>query len=208
MTRIYVFDFDGTLTNFQTPDLFLERLISSRSIFRRTCMKVFTSKYFLFFMKHLFSNNRIRKNILTFLTIGINKSIIHRESVEFYYEAVRENLNMSVVQEYVKHNSNPDNLLIIASAGFENYIELFQKDFGGNIIVGNTIKCIKNISTGFLNSRDCYGIEKISRISEILSEKELFFSLDATYSDCLSDKPLFEKSKKKYFVSNGEIHEI
>ena len=171
-------------------------------------MKVLTSKYFLVFMKHLFSNNRIKKNVLTFLTIGINKSIIDRESVEFYHEVVRENLNISVVQEYTRHSSNPDNLLIIASAGFENYIKLFQKDFGGHLIVGNTIKLIKNISTGFFSSRDCYGIEKISRISKILSEKELFFSLDATYSDCLSDKPLFEKSKKKYFVSNGEIHEI
>lgn len=208
--KIQIFDFDETIVNFQTPDEFLLFVLSKYNNRTRLAKLVINSDYLIKVLSKILQKKRLKKILLVFLTKGIPCNNFDKLGKEFYSSRIRPNLYPNVLKIYQEYAANNLNSVIIISAGFSYYIQPFINEFGGDKLIANSIRISgKNFkSTGSLAMADCYGEQKVTRLFSALQNHHYEYEFESTFSDCLSDLPIFKLSKNKFLINNGNIKSI
>lgn len=107
------------------------------------------------------------------------------------------------MKELIKKYKAEGYFVYIVSGGYKEYIDYYARDLGVNGVIANEFKYInrfgKSIFSGLLCSKDCMGIEKVNRLNQMFNHKDIDFSV--SYSDSLSDLPLFKWTDKAILVS-------
>ena len=164
--KLYCFDFDGTLT---TSDTLLEFIRYAKGTARFLMVFLMYSPLLILMKLHLFPNWKAKQLIFAHLFAGmrIEKfNALCRDFAEKYQHLLRPK-GVTLVHEALVAGAQ----VFIVSASIDNWVRPFFKVRGldGVRVLGTQIEVIDGRLTGKFKSNNCYGAEKVHRITEALS---------------------------------------
>ena len=164
--KLYCFDFDGTLT---TNDTLLEFIRYAKGTARFLMVFLMYSPLLVLMKLHLFPNWKAKQLIFTHLFAGMRIEkfdALCRDFAEEYQHLLRPK-GVTLVHEALVAGAQ----VFIVSASIDNWVRPFFKVRGldGVRVLGTQIEVIDGRLTGKFKSNNCYGEEKVHRITEVLS---------------------------------------
>lgn len=195
--KIAVFDFCGTIVNFQTADPYLMFVLDNEKIDYHTWNNMiirFANKLWF----RLF-NISASKNYLISKTKNIGKDKLEQYGKEYYLKYVKPNFvneSIQLLNDLKKQGYE----IVIASAGINLYIQYFAEEYGIKYCFSTELKFKGNYSAGRIRNRDLIGKYKVKRLVEGLGMENLKNIDSIAVSDSKSDMPLFDYCSKNIVV--------
>ena len=202
MNKQALYDFDGTITSKDTTILLLVELIKLRP-WR------FAGLILFFFKIVLASNNaskqRDKNKAIGYLIKGM--SDVHlskalqrfRNKVRFLYRPSA----LASIDEVIQ--AGCEVLIVTASPSFA--ISACMSDLPV-LVIGTEFEKNKNIYTGFLKSKNCYGYEKVNRINEWATSNNISLNVQSAWSDHFSDFDMLSLSVKRYWIGGEKLRKL
>ncbi len=128
---------------------------------------------------------------------GIFKGL-KREEIRDILSAVLENeLEQEIradLLDTLKEHRAKNHIVVLVSGTFEDLLRLLGEKIGVEHLLGTKVEFSEGRCTGRVIGSACMGSEKVRRIQELISEKELEVDLSSSfaYADSISDLPLLE----------------
>lgn len=185
--KLYVFDFDKTLTNKDSiVGFYLE--VNKRNGFLNGIIKRFVLllSSILYKLK-IVSNSKLKK-------IGVHLFLkgVHRKEIDLIALTYSKKIILNKIY-YEVFKKIPQEQRLVSSASYEEYLKYI---FPNENIVGSTLNYkLDKVHSLKINN---YGIEKAKHTNNIHS----------LYTDSYSDKPLMDKSKNVFLVKGVEIKKV
>jgi HAD superfamily hydrolase (TIGR01490 family) len=198
--KLAVFDFCGTIANFQTFDPYLLFVLGKAKRRRPVIEKRIVRSIIEYIDRviHIFDNDfYLHKYLLVWMTRGISEEELVEFGKQYYDECIKPNLiseTISLIKQFQKEGY----YMIIASAGSKYYIKHFADDYGFDKCITAEIGMINGQSTGRLIT-DCMGERKAFLLRNYA--KELEEMIEIIVSDSISDLPIFRMGKRKIVIS-------
>lgn len=205
-----IFDFCETLVDVQSADLFIDYLLENGYLQKRgTQLKM--GKIFLNLIKRLKIMSVVyrvypksifwEKNLRISSLKGIEVNNLEKVIVSFCNV-----LKSHIIQETweaLLDSVEQNKKVIIISAGYGIYLREFFKGIPNVLIVASELEVYNNTLTGKLSGLDCFGSEKVNRLSQLGSIADL--RPIRVFSDSITDLPILEMADEAVVVSNGNI---
>lgn len=206
-----IFDFCETLVDVQSADLFIDYLLENGYLKKRgTRLKI--GKMILNLMKRLkimsvvykvypksnFWEKNLRINSLKGLDVNDLDEVLDKFCDVLRSHIIKE--TWDALLEAVEKNRN----VIIISAGYGIYLREFFKVYPNISIIASELEVSNSSFTGRLSGLDCFGLEKVNRLSQIFSIDDL--RPIRVFSDSVTDLPILELADEAIVVSSGKIH--
>ncbi|MFT4847496.1 MAG: phosphatidylglycerophosphatase C [Parvicella sp.] len=190
--HLALFDFDGTLTK---KDTFLEfiKYLHGQSGF---LWGFLIHAPFLIAMKlKLYPNWKVKEKIICHFFKGIEKEELEKQAKRFCEEQLPKLMRKTGVQQLENHIKNGDKTYIV-SASASLWIAPWCEKYALALI--STELEIKNTYfTGKIAGKNCYGREKVDRITaleDLKKYKHIF-----AYGDSRGDKQMLEIADKPHY---------
>lgn len=199
--KLVLFDFCDTLVNFQTADPFVEYV--KKEYGRGIVYDKFWSVQCVY--KFLEKHWKLRKKINLYQIKGLNEDQIRKSAEDYYNTLIRPN-SFVYMKNLIKEYKEKEYVVYLISGGYEEYIKFYADELGVDGVIANSFK-YKNkkgrkIFTGKIIGKECMDEEKVNRLNRIFKKDEVDFSI--SYSDSLSDLPLFRWTDKAVLVSKSK----
>jgi len=194
-TNLVFFDFDGTLTTWDSFELFLVFLFKKHPL---KIVKVPALVYYCVLLKLGFINNHtFKERVLGLLMKGMKKKTIASVVKSFIEIGVPKILDWKTVRDLKNHVKAGDKVYIV-SASFDFYLKPIFSDWSVQGIICTNVEWEDTRLTGDIRGQTCYGMEKLKRLMQIFPMDELRNAY--VYTDDLSDFPMLETVKHKKLV--------
>lgn len=191
MKKLYLFDFDGTLTYKDTMFLYLKFYNSSKFIFQ------FVKHIPLFILLKLKLANaeKVKKNFIASVLKGESRTKIEEQSQlffeKYYPEIIREN-----ALEFIKNIDREHTESYIVSASLDIWVKPFADRFKMKLLA--TQAEFKNdIFTGNFTGINCNGDEKVCRIEQAVHGKK--FDKKIAFGDTSGDRPMLNWADEGHY---------
>tara|TARA_B100000989_G_C19509196_1_gene458076 strand:- start:449 stop:1111 length:663 start_codon:yes stop_codon:yes gene_type:complete len=192
------FDFCGTCVNLQTGNAFLIKMIKEqKSLHHFVIAKILTSKILSKLFSLISKNISVKKILLSFLKgVPYDNFLVTAKD----FASSLEEIKSTKILKKLSDLSKDEYKIVIVSGGFSMYIEFFFQKYAEVYVISNEISFFNNACDGKMTKPDCLGFQKISRIK---NEIGLDFDTEnsVVFSDCPTDKPLFELVKKHRWLT-------
>jgi phosphoserine phosphatase len=180
-----LFDFDKTLTKTDTIKFLLISLFLSDPLLGISLLKRFYGR--------LTDISIIKHNVINSFIQG--KTVRQVSSALWLYRLL---VVMSIRKTMVEKIRGCEKIIVIASASPSFALNTLK--ISSNVyIVATDYEIINEKYTGILNGVVCYGEEKLKRVEEFMSKKNINKIIEA-YTDHYSDFPILSLAQKKYLV--------
>lgn len=188
MKTLALFDFDGTLYN---KDSLLEftKFYKGKLAFYSGILLLFP--YLVGLKLGFLKNDQVKIKFISHFFKGIGIEKFTEMAKYFALQQIDKNLNPLVFKEFQNHLKREDTIFIV-SASVPEWIEPWSKQFDVQVI-GTILEVKNNKITGDFLSKNCYGIEKVRRINEILNLND--FSVIKVYGSGKGDLEMLQLSK-------------
>ena len=191
MKKLYLFDFDGTLTYKDTMFLYLKYYNST--------------KFNIQFIKHiplfvllklkLADPEKIKRSFIASILKGERKSKIEKVSQaffdEYYPEIFREN-----ALEFIKSIDRQKTDSYIVSASLDLWVKPFADKFQMKLLATKA-EFKDGVFTGNFVGKNCNGAEKVLRIKEAIEEKK--YDKTIAFGDTSGDKEMLAWANEGQF---------
>jgi len=195
--KVAAFDFDGTITRKDTLWEFLK--------FSRTCRELIAGLLFLSPMLVLYKlkvipNSRAKEKLFGYFFKGMELEEFNRKGRAFS-EKIEEMIRPQVFSILEKHQQAGDSVIII-SASLENWIIDWASKKGIEQVLATKSEIdIHGKLTGRFSSPNCYGQEKVNRLSAFLPDRESYYLY--AYGDSKGDQELLQFADEGYLVTSS-----
>lgn len=183
--KLYIFDFDGTITSLDSFILFSYRSVSTTSFLK---FYIISIPLFLFLTKE-----KIKER---FFQLFMNKKL---NSFNRICDAFSKNhLPKFIKKSFIDYISflGPQSKVVIVSASISNYLEPWCKKMKFDLI--STELEVKNGKlTGRFSTPNCNGIEKVVRIQEKYNLSD--YDEIHVFGNSKGDFPMLKLGTHKYF---------
>lgn len=188
--KVYVFDFDGTLTN---GDTFIEFIRFSKG----TCALVLGLLRYLpilLLMKcRLYANWRAKQQVFAHFFAGMTIDEFNQLCQRFGQEC--RHLLRPQGQELVSQLLEEQADVLVVSASMENWVREF---LDARVVVSATqIEVMHGVLTGRLLGRNCYGQEKVERIRNLFPQRDTYQLI--AYGDSRGDKEMLDYADERHY---------
>lgn len=194
--KIAIFDFCETLVKFQSADAYINYVIDAEKIIRhrqsligcvlnKVCFRLFNVSW--------------NKHVLMKTICGLSRTDLEKYACEFYHQQIRPGLIKNSV-DYLRKLKEEGYHIIIASAGFDIYINYFASEMGVDQIICSELEFVGEKFSGRLTNYDLIGNKKVKALKEILQMPTLKDCDSIAVSDSRSDLPLLNYCKKAVVV--------
>ena len=178
--KIYCFDFDGTLT---TSDTLLEFIKYAKGTSHFLMVFLMYSPLLVLMKLHLFPNWKAKQLIFAHLFAGMRIEkfdALCRGFAEESQHLLRPK-GITLVHEALVAGAQ----VFIVSASIDNWVRPFFeiRNLKGIQVLGTQIEVVDGKLTGRFKSNNCYGAEKVCRITEALSASQTADTGDKTFLD-------------------------
>lgn len=178
--KIYCFDFDGTLT---TSDTLLEFIKYAKGTSRFLMVFLMYSPLLVLMKLHLFPNWKAKQLIFAHLFAGMRIEkfdALCRGFAEENQHLLRPK-GITLVHEALVAGAQ----VFIVSASIDNWVRPFFeiRNLKGVQVLGTQIEVVDGKLTDRFKSNNCYGAEKVCRITEALSSSQTADTGDKTFLD-------------------------
>ncbi|UJF29185.1 HAD-IB family hydrolase [Kaistella sp. 97-N-M2] len=191
MKKLYLFDFDGTLTYRDTMFLYLKFYDASR--FKLQFIKHIP--LFILLKLKLADPEKIKRSFISSVLKGQSRAKIEKKSQEFfdYYfpELVRKN-----ALEFIKSIDREKTDCYIVSASLDIWVQPFAHHFKMNLLATQA-EFIDDIFTGNFLGKNCNGPEKVLRIVEAVGTKK--YDKTIAFGDTSGDKQMLAWADEAQF---------
>lgn len=189
---VAAFDFDGTITDRDTFPAFIG-FVKGRGAFVSGFLLF--APWLLAYKLRLYPNWKIKQRLFSYYFKGMELADFDRYCEDFFQNSniVRPEAEKAIS----KHLENGD-ATVVVSAGIENCVRPFAEKLGiPNLLCTKIEVDNNNRLTGFFSTPNCYGPEKVKRLSDFFGEKDGYYLV--AYGDSGGDKELLELADEKYF---------
>ena len=195
MTRetIAVFDFDGTITR---KDTLLEFIKFSKGKKRFYFGFLLFSPLLVAMKLKLYPNWKAKQKLFSYFYKGISIEQFNEWGDGFSAE-IDKIVRPKATGTIKSHKENNDKIVII-SASIENWIKPWAEKIGVETILATKIETDKNgLLTGKFLTKNCYGQEKVNRLSEVFPDRKNYKFIAC--GDSRGDKKLINFADEGFY---------
>ena len=191
MKKLYLFDFDGTLTYKDTMFLYLKFYNSM--------------KFYVQFVKHiplfvllklkLADAEKVKKSFISSILKGESRTKIEKKSQSFFEKYQDEIFRVNAL-EFINNIDRTQTESYIVSASLDIWVKPFAEKLKMKLL--STRAEFKNdIFTGNFIGKNCNGPEKVKRIIETVNERK--FDKIIAFGDTSGDREMLSWADKSHF---------
>lgn len=194
--KIYCFDFDGTLT---TSDTLLEFIKYAKGRGRFLMVFLMYSPLLVMMKLHMYPNWKAKQQIFAHLFAGMRIEkfdALCRGFAEESQHLLRPK-GITLMHEALVAGAQ----VFIVSASIDNWVRPFFdiRNLKGVQVLGTQIEVEDGKLTGRFKSNNCYGKEKVHRITEVLKSFERSEYEIEAFGDSRGDKEMLAFADKGHF---------
>lgn len=204
--QIAVFDFCGTMVNFQSADIFIEfvsKKFPSPSADKAEKIRRFLIKSKIMLLSYYFKIG-LNKKIIASKIKNISTSEITVCAQQFYNEFIRPNYIPFVI-DYVFKCKEQGMHIVLVSAAYHQYLCQVADEFGFDKVISTKLRESNGVMSGKI-TRDVVSARKPILLNKYLNKNfgknnyEIAFAI----SDSKSDLPILKIAKEQIVVSHRE----
>ncbi|MDR0427788.1 MAG: haloacid dehalogenase-like hydrolase [Dysgonamonadaceae bacterium] len=188
MRNIAVFDFDGTITQKDTLFEFLKFTHGWRYYINLLIL----SPVLIAFKLKLIKNYRAKQILFSLFYKEWDIDTFNSFCADF---ASKIKIRPKALDAIKKHSEKGD-IIVIASASIENWIYPWSSEYNIDHVLATRIEVIHGKITGKFFGKNCFGQEKVNRISEVFPTRTNYYL--TAYGDSRGDKELLEYANESY----------
>lgn len=195
--KLWLFDFDGTVTTTDTLLAFI----------RYACGTVhFLAGFALFspllvLMKlHLYPNYRAKQRLFAWFFKGMADADFDARCRAFAADS--KHLLRPETVRFMRRCMNNGGQLCIVSASIDNWVRPFFRDIAGGtqhplIVIGTQIEIKDGVLTGRFLTDNCYGAEKVRRVETLFPDRNDYYI--TAFGDSRGDKELLDYADERHY---------
>jgi HAD superfamily hydrolase (TIGR01490 family) len=192
MSKIAVFDFDGTITK---SDSLLHFIRHSRGIFSLLSGFILFSPLIILMKFGVLPNWKIKEILFGYYYKGLEIATFDYWGITF-----KDHLNNNIrngVKQKIHDLKLEGFMIVIISASMENWIKPWAEDNGVDIVMGTKAEVEEDKLTGRFSTKNCYGAEKVKRLLEKFPEREKYYL--CAFGDSKGDRELLAFADDAYY---------
>lgn len=191
-----IFDFDGTIFNGDSLKAFS---VFSRGWVQVTRSVIRTSPYLIGFALSLISNHKAKE--LLFASLFANMKYDDFCSLGEKFVSVIEKKSIPQTIDHINRLQSLGYKIIIASASCEEWIAPWANKNGITTVIATRPQVVNDHLTGFFDSPNCHGNEKVRRIVEKFPD--IVNNYIEVFTDSIkADAPLISLSCRHYIIKS------
>ena len=193
MKNIAVFDFDGTITRKDTLLEFIKFSKGKREFYFGFLL---FSPLLVAMKLKLCPNWKIKQLLFSYFYKDVSIEQFNEWGNKFSLE-IDKMVRPKATEMIRSHKGNGDKIVII-SASIENWVKPWAKKTGIETILATKIETGKNgLITGNFLTKNCYGQEKVNRLSETFSNRNEYKII--AYGDSSGDRELIDFADEGFY---------
>lgn len=190
--KLYLFDFDGTITTKDSYIDFFLKTFGYRYIITRILKQL--PKVLTLLIK------KDKAKLKEFLTCTFLKykqaEKINELGKNYADNCFHQLMNPVAVKEITSLQKNKENTIYIVSASLDLWLSHFAKKLDVHLIC-TELEYKNNVFTGTFKTKNCKGIEKVKRIKQVLSLDD--FDEILVFGDSKGDLEMLELGSKTFY---------
>ncbi len=191
MKKLYLFDFDGTLTYQDTMFLFL-KFYNPQKYFWSFVKHI---PLFILVKLHLANAERVKKSFIASILKGQRENTIAKKAQEFFNEFYPKIIRKNAL-EFIKNIDKENTESLLVSASLDIWTKPFAEKFGMKLIATQA-KFKDEVYTGQFITKNNNGQEKVSRIKKEIEGKK--FDKIIAFGDTSGDKPMLSFAHESHY---------
>lgn len=199
--RYVIFDFCGTVVDFQTANAFVNYVCSKKGIEKKGLdrFRIFIQKTRLGLLLSLIGIHA-SKWLTAWKIRGVSEAEINALAKSYYEEVVRPRFIKETLDLIKELRGGGETRFILLSAGYEQYLKYFAREFHFDYLIAGRLSSKRGVMDGRIKD-DCLGRVKLKRLSKVIPIKTS--EIVAAVSDDYSDLPILQLAKRKIVISQG-----
>ena len=194
MRKIYAFDFDGTLTTKDTLLEFIRFAKGSGQMFRGFLL---FSPLLLLMKLHLYPNWKAKQQLFSYFFKGMNIDDFNALCTRFA-EQNKHLLRPAGIEKVRQAIEEEQATVLIISASIDNWVRPFFDEIDKKIqVLGTQIETKEGCLTGQFTTKNCYGQEKVNRLTALYPHREAYELI--AFGDSRGDKELLDFADKGFY---------
>lgn len=194
MRKIYAFDFDGTLTTKDTLLEFIRFAKGSGQMFRGFLL---FSPLLLLMKLHLYPNWKAKQQFFSYFFKGMNIDDFNALCTRFA-EQNKHLLRPAGIEKVRQAIEEEQATVLIISASIDNWVRPFFDEIDKKIqVLGTQIETKGGCLTGQFTTKNCYGQEKVNRLTALYPHREAYELI--AFGDSKGDKELLDFAEKGFY---------
>ncbi|QUB56283.1 haloacid dehalogenase-like hydrolase [Prevotella melaninogenica] len=194
MRKIYAFDFDGTLTTKDTLLEFIRFAKGSGQMFRGFLL---FSPLLLLMKLHLYPNWKAKQQVFSYFFKGMNIDDFNALCTHFA-EQNKHLLRPAGIEKVRQAIEEEQATVLIISASIDNWVRPFFDEIDKKIqVLGTQIETKEGHLTGQFTTKNCYGQEKVNRLTALYPHREAYELI--AFGDSRGDKELLDFADKGFY---------
>lgn len=196
LTKVAVFDFDGTLT---LKDSMMSIIIFQRGKWGLVWALLREIHLIALMFLHLYSNQKTKERLFRYCFGGMTEGEFDAFCQRFA-DAHRDIMNPTMQETLRKAQQESDHVYVI-SASPERWVRLFVP---GVTVLASQMEVVDGKITGRLLSKNCYGQEKVNRLLSALPDIKQHRSdyYITAYGDSRGDREMLAFADNGVLVKN------
>ena len=192
MANLAIFDFDGTITTDDSLIRFIRFVVGD---LKTLWGMVFLSPMLVVYKLKLIPNYKAKQMMLSYFFKGMDKQQFQKIAEEYSLKHIDTMLRPKAMEKIIWHKEQ-GHTVIVVSASIECWIRPWC-DQNGLDLIATKIEVKDGLITGKFLTKNCYGIEKASRVKEAYNLDD--YDYIYAYGDSRGDKELLGLADKSFY---------
>jgi phosphatidylglycerophosphatase C len=202
-TKVYAFDFDGTLT---TKDTFLEFIRYAKGTTAMLLGFALHAPLLVLMKLGVCSNGKVKQRVFSYFFKGMNIEKFNTLCQRFASDN-RAKLLRPRAAETMRQACESGAVVLVVSASIDNWVIPFfhASDKAGTLphehsieVIGTQIEVQDGIVTGRFSTPNCYGREKVRRMNQRLEQERSEYEITA-FGDSRGDREMLNDADQGYY---------
>ena len=178
--KLALFDFDGTLTTKDSLEEFIIFGVGKPTYYLK--LLLFSPIYVLYRLK-LLHNSKAKEMLLSLYFKGVSESSLRETALNFSTTGITPMLRENIYEKFRQHIENGDRVVVV-SASMKCWLKPWT-DKEGVELLSTELEFKDGVFSGHFKTKNCYGIEKLNRVKELLNLDD--YEEVYTYGDSSGD---------------------
>ena len=192
MANLAIFDFDGTITTDDSLIRFIRFVVGD---LKTLWGMVFLSPMLVVYKLKLIPNYKAKQMMLSYFFKGMDKQQFQKIAEEYSLKHIDTILRPKAMEKITWHKELGHKVIVV-SASIECWIRPWCEQNGLDLIA-TKIEVKDGLITGKFLTKNCYGIEKASRVKEAYNLDD--YDYIYAYGDSRGDKELLGLADKSFY---------
>lgn len=195
--KLWLFDFDGTVTTADTLLAFIRHACGTVHFFAGFAL---FSPLLVLMKLHLYPNYRAKQRLFAWFFKGMAEADFDARCRAFAADS--KHLLRPEAVSFMRRCMNNGGQVCIVSASIDNWVRPFFSDIADGtqhplIVIGTQIEVKDGVLTGRFLTDNCYGAEKVRRVETLFPDRNDYYI--TAFGDSRGDKELLDYADERHY---------